>query len=992
MPVDLEDPIMEGYIPLQDFIDQDGDQSSRIRDLPFGKKKEDIELSPDTLTFPNTGAEYESPSQAIVITNVGWDTVNIYSHTLDGDFILKSAVPESLMAGESATINVAFKPLTPGSKTGSLYFDTGNAAGDEQVDLSGVGILSSPEVTPDELVEFIQDTVDEYLGDEYAKTDDVTAALLNKQDAHENLDNLSARSLGDAGLDVLSAVTPEAVHTQLAMDWSHGTPNAPILSVPEVMIRNWIDLQSYMGTDDTQDFWPTLKALLENSSSERDAILAGARVFLSSRRAWQFKSRAAGYITLPQFFHMEMAPNALIDASGLPVSSAPSLFTYGGKLGLPTRPVVANYLSGTSTITFSGGVVASRGWKRGDVLTVRATEGLDDMNVGAFELENVYKTDTPATFSFFVAAANYVIGDGVISVDDGKSYRCKEDHIAGSTIDLTKFTITGLNAISEDVTIHTVVGDTIYLTARLRYNYPTAARPLFCKKENTGHHIFENFSFVGNHPDGILDTGIWITDANYQVGQMAYAAGPNAVRHFRCLIPHTSGVFLDDLDNGVWEDMGSDRLFRISVSDTAIFEGGRIERVSGMPFGLISITDMVMRDHHGFGTNKLNAPGGYLYVGGSYNKALIENVTIEGASQPFMVSATGNEYGVGYGMTMRDCLAKGGSSAFTQHWMEDATVWDNCRHEDSIPSVSGGVSFDIRTPTTMINCKSLNSRNGRAVALRNNFMGRNQDDTGERGTVITKCVFDDCLSGIVLDDTNLINDKGWPSTEGYLEISDNQFTRIGGTNSSGAIVLVWPNLDGAAYPILGRLKLTENRISVKSDFHVVKIGGLWNRPEIGENFIEAAQGFTPAGTWRSYWIYDGGAPSLENRPILPIFRDTNTQNAGFAAPLISALDLRNYDGYRTIGSNRPITPGQGSTTNTWAEIAAGSFASITVSTDAALTAAVTDRVHVWGNVSAGIQLIAAAGAGSVTIWARNFSASPITMGSRTIYYEIIKNP
>lgn len=136
-----DDPKMAGYTPLQQIIDTDQDESSRrIRDMPYGKRKEEIQFSTLVLTFDETGTGFESPALVVVLTNTGYAEVNIYGHTLEGQFVLKSAIPSVLQPGETASVSVAFKPTTIGPRTGSLYIDTGDAAGDELVQLIGLAV------------------------------------------------------------------------------------------------------------------------------------------------------------------------------------------------------------------------------------------------------------------------------------------------------------------------------------------------------------------------------------------------------------------------------------------------------------------------------------------------------------------------------------------------------------------------------------------------------------------------------------------------------------------------------------------------------------------------------------------------------------------------------------------------------------------------------------------------------------------------------------
>lgn len=145
MSVDLNDPKMEGYLPLQDFIDNDQDQSSRrIRDMPYGKPREELQISSLSIDFEEVVVATEAV-QAIILTSTGWDKVNIFGYEVVGPFTLKSDPPSSLEPGETAIVQISFIPTELSAVTGGIYFDTGNAAGDEYVELSGEGVLPSSE-------------------------------------------------------------------------------------------------------------------------------------------------------------------------------------------------------------------------------------------------------------------------------------------------------------------------------------------------------------------------------------------------------------------------------------------------------------------------------------------------------------------------------------------------------------------------------------------------------------------------------------------------------------------------------------------------------------------------------------------------------------------------------------------------------------------------------------------------------------------------------
>ena len=137
----VTDPKMEGYVPLQTVRDEDQDYSSRrIRDMPHGKRRSDIQFSVTSLTFEDTEKDDVSASQTVVITNTGYDRVDIIRTTLTTDYVLRSPVPEYVLPGETVTVSVAFRPVGLGIRRGSLYIDTGDAAGDEQIALNGVGV------------------------------------------------------------------------------------------------------------------------------------------------------------------------------------------------------------------------------------------------------------------------------------------------------------------------------------------------------------------------------------------------------------------------------------------------------------------------------------------------------------------------------------------------------------------------------------------------------------------------------------------------------------------------------------------------------------------------------------------------------------------------------------------------------------------------------------------------------------------------------------
>lgn len=712
------------------------------------------------------------------------------------------------------------------------------------------------------------------------KADDADLATVAKTGSYDDLQGKP--TLG-------SAAEADAADFASAAD---GVLARGALPAPELKLRaNIVDFDHLRGSDDTTDIWPVLKQLFEQPSSERDALMGGARLFSRGGRAYRGLTRPL--ITLPRFLHWEMEPGAFLDFSDVPGTFADNLLTYNGRYGAPARPVDADYLYGVTSIPFGTGVVAARGWKVLDRLLIRATEGLDDQLVGAFQKAE-FGTDNPASFVFFSPGLELAVGDGVISTADGKSYRCTVAHTTGATIDLSKFAITGLNATGEDVYIEAIVGDTIYLTAPLRYSYPEESRPIFVKYEDEGDHTFRDFKFVGNHPTDTLDAGIWATGKTYHAGESVYiprTEGSNG-RDWLCLVDHTSGTWLTDRAAGYWRDLGSDRVFRFGCTRKVLIEGGRIDRSSGYALVASSVADLVVRDLVGTGTNKRSGPGGYFALSGSYNKALLDNVTVHSACQGFMTTVSGGEYGVSYGTVYRDCTVRGGNSGFTQHWMEDGAVYESCEVDGGVPAATGGSAFDIRSPSKLLNCRALNT-GGRAIVLRHNFGGFGRADNSDRGTVIHGFEAHNVLTGIALDNQFFNPGPGtiaWPT--GRLEIRNSKLTRVGGTGSLGAIYLMWSVGTGGVvgtgpYPLLGKLHIEDVLIDVKSDQHVVRIAGRWDRPVVKNIKISPSEGFTPSGGFRSFWIYNAGVAG-ENRPINPDIKGIEAVG-GFGVPQYNVL-------------------------------------------------------------------------------------------------------
>lgn len=141
MPIDMNDPKMEGYLTIESFRDEDYDSSSRrIRDGSSERFKHRLSLHPATLVFPSTTVGQISAAQTLILVNTGYGTLDITGISVVGRFTLASAAVTRIRPGEVKEIQITFSPLHTGAVTGGVYINSGNAAGQEFIPLSGTGI------------------------------------------------------------------------------------------------------------------------------------------------------------------------------------------------------------------------------------------------------------------------------------------------------------------------------------------------------------------------------------------------------------------------------------------------------------------------------------------------------------------------------------------------------------------------------------------------------------------------------------------------------------------------------------------------------------------------------------------------------------------------------------------------------------------------------------------------------------------------------------
>ena len=99
-----------------------------------------VKLSVASLGFPNENVGTASTVQPVTITNAGTGALSLTSVATSGDFTVGNPCGGSLAAGDSCTVNVAFKPTAIGSRTGVLTLTDNAVPATQTVSLSGTGL------------------------------------------------------------------------------------------------------------------------------------------------------------------------------------------------------------------------------------------------------------------------------------------------------------------------------------------------------------------------------------------------------------------------------------------------------------------------------------------------------------------------------------------------------------------------------------------------------------------------------------------------------------------------------------------------------------------------------------------------------------------------------------------------------------------------------------------------------------------------------------
>ncbi len=98
-----------------------------------------ITIAPQSLTFNTASIGSSSAPQTVTLTNSGTDPLSITGIQISGSFVETNSCPATLATAQTCGINVAFKPTSFGSSTGSITISDNADGGSQTVLLSGNG-------------------------------------------------------------------------------------------------------------------------------------------------------------------------------------------------------------------------------------------------------------------------------------------------------------------------------------------------------------------------------------------------------------------------------------------------------------------------------------------------------------------------------------------------------------------------------------------------------------------------------------------------------------------------------------------------------------------------------------------------------------------------------------------------------------------------------------------------------------------------------------
>ena len=136
-------------IPVEYFDKLELKHSSRVLRDPSNRKiRFKGKVNPTELAFGEVKVNTVSLPKKARLTNIGLDILHIKEIKLSGDFKFAFYGPNILYPGDFVEVTVSFAPKRLGFSSGSIYLNTGDAAGGEYIRLIGAGIATATPTEP----------------------------------------------------------------------------------------------------------------------------------------------------------------------------------------------------------------------------------------------------------------------------------------------------------------------------------------------------------------------------------------------------------------------------------------------------------------------------------------------------------------------------------------------------------------------------------------------------------------------------------------------------------------------------------------------------------------------------------------------------------------------------------------------------------------------------------------------------------------------------
>lgn len=299
--------------------------------------------------------------------------------------------------------------------------------------------------------------------------------------------------------------------------------------------------------------------------------------------------------------------------------------------------------------------------------------------------------------------------------------------------------------------------------------------------------------------------------------------------------------------------------------------GGQIDNFGGRAVRILSVMGGSIRDLQGNGTEYYGGAGSsssLIAISDSTTDFTLQNITCNGTRTTFLHAGSGYMYGITKRVSWIDCSGAGSNQVYNTHNLSEQISFTRCHARGTAAS-----AYDIRCRyVTIIGGILFNCF--RAVILR--LAPNNLVIDGMRGYY--------CGSGVYLEeDAN----PPWDYDPDNITVRNTEFHNTGGVASHGGLSFMYSNQRTGTYPVLGRLDLLNNYVSmITGNKPPYLVGGRWTAPQIKGNEAGAENGNTPSGS--SIVISEATGGTSVDGPINPVL-EGHVYSNGYGLPAVTGV-------------------------------------------------------------------------------------------------------